>query len=124
MPIYNLYCEDCNLDIEIECPISKYDSAMKNIVCPECTSRNVHRNYSHDNIYSSVKSVKTIGQLADKNAKLKKSSIQEELHKKKESTPEALKLWYKDSKYGEATPKEINKMNDNQKLKYIMEGKK
>ena len=124
MPIYNLYCEDCNLDIEIECPISKYDSAMKNIVCPKCTSRNVHRNYSHDNIYSSVKSVKTIGQLADKNAKLKESSIQEELHKKKESTPEAPKLWYKDSKYGKATPKEINKMNDNQKLKYIMEGKK
>jgi len=124
MPIYNLYCDDCLLDIEIECSISEYDNRMKTIVCPECTSRNVHRNYQHDNIYSSVKNVNTIGKLADKNAKINKTQINEMQHKKKESTVEAPKAWYKDDKFGTATPKEINKMSTEQKTKYIMEGKK
>lgn len=124
MPTYDLYCDDCLQEIEIECSISDYDNRMKNIVCPNCTSKNVYRDYSRDNVYSSVRDVKTIGQLADKNAKVNQSKINEMKHKKQESTAEVPKPWYKNDKFGTATPKEINKMSTEQKTKYIMEGRK
>jgi len=118
MPTYNLYCHDCLQEIEIECRISDYDNRMKNIVCPNCTSRNVYRDYVRDNIYSSVRDVKTIGQLADKNSKENKSKIQEiEAQKPKKQTP-----WYHNA--GGASPQEINKMTKKQKKDYIMKGKK
>lgn len=120
MPTYNLYCDDCLLSIEIECSISEYDNRMKNIVCPECTSRNVYRNYQEDNVYSSVKDIKTIGQLADKNTKRMQSQIKE--HQDKNKKPEQEKPWYHE--YATATNKEVNKMTNKQKAKYIMEGKK
>lgn len=118
MPRYSLYCEDCLQDIEIECSIAEYDNRMKNIVCPNCTSRNVYRNYSEDNVYSSVKDIKTIGQLAEKNAKENKSKIQE-LDSQK---PKKEKPWYHNA--ASVTNKEINKMTKKQKRDYIMRGKK
>lgn len=123
MPIYNLYCDDCSHDIEIVCSISQYDDTIKNIVCPNCDSKNVYRNYQEDNIYSSIKDVKTIGQLADKNAKINKNKIAEANHKEKESQPKQATAWYKDPKFGTASSKEINKMSNEQKTKYIMEGR-
>ncbi len=122
MPVYNLYCEDCLLDIEIECSVSEYDNRMKNIVCPECTSRKVYRNYQNDNVYSSVREVKTIGQLADANTKKYRSQLNEEDAKKKESQKEQ-KPWYI-NKDTTASTKEINNMTKEQQKKYIMEGKK
>jgi hypothetical protein len=103
----------------MECSIAEYDNRMKNIVCPMCTSRNVYRDYSSDNIYSSVKEVKTIGQLADKNAKQMSSQIKEHQDKNQKSEQ---KPWYHE--YATATNKEINKMTNKQKANYIMEGKK
>lgn len=122
MPEYNLYCEDCDQDIEIFCKISEYETRMKNITCPNCTSRNVYRDYRQDNIYSSVKDVKTIGQLAEKNAKKMGSKIAEEREKTKKKEPE--KQWYQNSKFGDASRKEINKMTAEQKKKYVLNGKK
>lgn len=121
MPFYNLKCEDCSQDIEIFCKVSEYDVRVKNTVCPSCASKNVYRNYQEDNIYSSVKDIKTIGQLADANSKKYKTQLAEADAKKQEDT-RVEKPWY--HKHGDATTKEINKMNKNQKLKYIMEGKK
>lgn len=120
MPEYNLYCDDCDQDIEIFCSISEYENKMKNIVCPNCTSRNIYRNYQNDNIYSSVKDIKTIGQLADLNAKKMGSKLREEVDKK--AKPESPKPWYHE--FATASNREINKMTDKQKTKYIMEGKK
>lgn len=124
MPEYNLYCDDCDQDIEIFCSISEYESRMKHIVCPNCTSRNIYRNYQHDNVYSSVKDVKTVGQLADRNAQKNKIKIAEEKQKQLEKNPTTKQPWYKDKKYGEVSYKEINQMSSQQKTKYIMEGKK
>lgn len=119
MPIYDLLCDVCLQEIELECSIAEYDTRMKNIVCPNCTSRCVYRNYANDNVYSSVREVKTIGQLADKNAKKMSSQIKEheDKNKKQETKP-----WY--SEHTTVTNKEFNKMTDKQKAKYIMEGKK
>lgn len=124
MPTYNLRCDVCLQDIEMRCSISDYDEVMKHVECPNCTSRNVYRNYEADNIYSSVKDVKTIGQLADKNAKLNRTKISEANSKKKESEPQQEQPWYQNAKYGSASFKEINKMSNEQKVKYIMEGRK
>lgn len=121
MPIYNLYCEDCDQDIEIFCKVSEYETKMKNIVCPNCTSRNVYRNYQEDNIYSTVKEIKTVGQLAEHNTKKMGSKLTEEYEKNKK--PEN-KQWYQDSKYGAASRKQINKMTPEQKKKYILKGDK
>lgn len=120
MPEYNLYCDDCDQDITIFCKVSEYDTRMKNVVCPNCTSRNVYRNYQEDNVYSSIKDIKTIGQLADKNAKKMGSKISENQDKKPKVEND--KPWYHE--FATATNKEINKMTKQQKAKYIMEGKK
>jgi hypothetical protein len=121
MPTYNLYCEDCDQDIEIFCKISEYEIRMKNIVCPNCISKNVYRNYQEDNIYSSVNDIRTIGQLAEFNTKKMGSQLAEEYEKNKK--PET-KQWYQHNKYGDATRKQINSMTPEQKKKYIIEGKK
>lgn len=121
MPEYNFYCEDCDQDIEIFCSISEYDTKIKNIVCPSCTSRNIYRNYQEDNIYSNVKDIRTVGQLAEYNTKKMGSKLQEEADKNKK--PEQ-KPWYQSSKYGSASLKEINKMTKEQKKKYILGGDK
>ena len=122
MPIYSLYCDDCLQEIEIECKISEYDSRMKQIICPSCSSRKVYRNYESDNIYSTIKEVKTLGQLAEKNTKKMGGKLKEEQEKKQAKEPP--KPWYHDSKLGDASRKEINKMTPEQKKKYILKGKK
>jgi len=121
VPEYNLYCDDCNQNISIFCGISEYDTRIKNTICPNCTSKNVYRNYKEDNIYSTIKEIRTIGQLADSNEKKNKSILNELEAKKKESKKEE-KPWY--HKNSTATNKEINKMDKKQKAKYIMESKK
>jgi hypothetical protein len=121
MPFYNLCCEDCDQKIEIFCSISEYDKRISKTVCPTCSSKNIYRDYQSDNIYSTVKEIKTVGQLADANAKKYKSILNEADAKKQEET-KVEKPWYQ--KNAQATSKEINKMTKKQKQKYIMEGKK
>jgi hypothetical protein len=121
MPNYNLYCDDCDQEIEIFCSIKDYDTRMKNIICPNCCSRKIYRNYQEDNIYSSIKEITTVGQLAEKNTKKMGSKIDEEYHKNKR---EESKQWYQSPKYGEASRSEINKMTREQKKNYILKGKK
>ena len=64
----------------------------------------------------------TIGSVADKNAKINKNKISENEHKQREANPEPQKPWH--HQFGDATPKEINKMTAQQKTRYIMEGRK
>jgi hypothetical protein len=121
MPRYSLLCEDCSLCIEIECSISEYDTKMKSVICPECASKNVHRNYQDDNIYSSVKEINTIGQLADHNTKKIKSKLSEQDAMNKELLKND-KPWY--HSYASSSNKEINKMNKKEKRNYILKGSK
>jgi|688.fasta_scaffold09695_18 hypothetical protein len=123
MPTYSFCCEDCAATTEIECRVAEYKAKSKKVSCSVCNSKNVYRDFKADNVQGSVKNVNTIGQLADKNAKKNKTKISEAKHKQKESTIQAPQPWYKNSKYGSATPKEINKMSTDQTTKYIMEGK-
>jgi uncharacterized protein (DUF305 family) len=75
-------------------------------------------------IMAKVNSVDTIGKLADQNAKKFKSEIEEVKHMQEEANPAPKAPWYHESKYGGATGREINKMNADQKRRYIMEGRK
>lgn len=122
MPSYNFKCEDCDSEIELQCSISEYPDLIKNIRCPGCSSVNVHRDYSNDNIYSSVREIKTIGQLAEFNTKKMGSKLQEEYEKNKPK--EEVAQWYQNSKLGDASRKEINKMTKEQKKRYVLTGKK
>ena len=122
MPTYNFICDNCNQNIELFCSIKEYDKYTKNIACSNCSSKNIHRNYEEDNVYSTVKEIKTIGQLAEANTKKMGSKLTEEYEKNKKEEPK--KPWYQDSKFGSANRKEINKMTNEQKKKYILNGKK
>lgn len=121
MPVYNFVCEDCNAEIELSCSISEYPEMIEDLNCPACSSKNVHRDYSQDNIYSTVREIRTVGQLAEANTKKMGSKLQEEYEKNK--GPEPQKPWYQDSKFGDASRKEINKMTPQQKKKYVLTGK-
>jgi predicted nucleic acid-binding Zn ribbon protein len=87
--------------------------------CPECGKHKLYRVLT-GGIHGYVAGSETIGSLADKNTKKYKSQISEAEAKKKEENPEPEKPWY----HGDATAKEINKMTERQKVKYIMEGEK
>ena len=117
MPTYSLICEDCSQGIEVECYMSEYDAAIKNLTCPSCTSRNIHRDYQEDNIHTYCVNVTTIGQLADRNTKKMKSQLEEEDAKR----PKVKVPWHHEK--ATKTNKEIGKMTPERKKKYIMEGK-
>ena len=118
MPLYDYECENCShtlLDVK-----QAFDDEPLSF-CPECNEPKLYRVIS-GGVHAFVKGSNTIGSIADSNAIKNKSRIAEEQHKKRESEPKAEKAWY--HKHGSASPKEINSMNNKQKAKYIMEGKK
>jgi len=94
---------------------------MKNVICPSCASRNIYRNYQEDNVYSTIKDIRTVGQLAEYNTKKMGSKLNEEYEKTK--IPEK-KPWYQSEKYGKASKQQINKMTKEQKKDYILGGDK
>lgn len=120
MPLYDYQCKHCEHIVEDIFQHMSDDPLKK---CPECDEDGLERIIT-GGIAGFVSGSNTIGSLADKNAKMNKNKIAEANHKKKESEPQPLQPWYKDSKYGVASSKEINKMSTEQKTRYIMEGKK
>jgi hypothetical protein len=120
MPAYTLLCEKCKKHSELFCSISKYDKELKSAICPYCSSAKLHRDYQADNIYSTVKEIRTVGQLADYNTKKMGSKLQEI----EEQKPKQEKQWYQNPKYGSLTRKEINKLTPEQKKKYVLKGEK
>jgi len=116
MPTYDYICEDCSHEInDIEQSIK--DKPL--VKCPNCNKYKLER-VIYGGCHVSVRSITTIGQLADKNFKKFKSLNNEKQAKIKEEKNESPVPWHK----GESTRAEINKMTINQKQKYIMEGKK
>jgi putative FmdB family regulatory protein len=68
MPEYSYSCDSCQHDWSLFCSMSDYKAKRR---CPKCKqSKEVHRNFSEDNIYGaysySLSEVKTIGHYADK----------------------------------------------------------
>ena len=116
MPIYDYVCEGCDYELnDIEQSIK--DKPLKK--CPECGKLKLER-VIYGGCHVSVRNTTTIGQLADKNFKKFKSLDNEKQAKKKEERNASPVPWHK----GEANRSEINKMTQQQKQRYIMEGKK
>lgn len=116
MPLYDYECSDC--EHAIEDVFQKHDDPpLKR--CPECGKHKLFKVLS-GGLHGSVKHVNTIGQLADANSTKYKSQINEMEAKKQEENPKPEKPWY----HGDASVKEIQKMSQGQKLRYIMEGRK
>lgn len=115
MPIYDYICEECDYELnDIEQSIK--DKTLKK--CPECGKLKLER-VIYGGCHVSVRNTTTIGQLAEKNFKKFKSLDNENKAKKKEANASPVP-WHK----GEANRAEINKMTQQQKQRYIMEGKK
>jgi putative FmdB family regulatory protein len=118
MPTYDYECKDCQhqvLDV-----FQKFDEDPLT-ECPKCNKEALFRIVT-GGIHASVKGVNTIGSLADHNSRVHKNQIEENAHAQREANPEPPKPWY--HKHGNATSKEINKMNKQQQIRYIMEGRK
>lgn len=114
MPRYDYVCEECNHEI-IDLYQSIHDEALTE--CPSC-GQNALRRVIYGGLGSFMKDPKTIGGLADHNWSKKghyeKSDIESQSKSKEE------KSYF--SKFGKASTKEINKMTNDQKTKYIMTG--
>lgn len=118
MPLYDYECASCQHLVE-DVFQKVDDKPLKK--CPACGKHKLFKVLT-GGLHGYMAGSETIGSIADKNAVINKNKISEEEHKKREANPEAPKPWY--HKHGDATSKEINKMNDKQKLRYIMEGRK
>ncbi len=92
MPVYTFLCEQCNNKFELTCSISEYDDLYK--YCPVCeTDKHMVRDFSEDNVHGSVKNVKTLGQLAEKNRKKYGEELSQKMiesYKTKVETPPGL----------------------------------
>lgn len=88
--------------------------------CPNC-SKNTLRRVIYGGIASFMSEPKTIGGLADKNWSKKGHYEKSEIELKSKKTINDSSPF---SSFGSATAKEINKMSDSQKTKYIMTGEK
>lgn len=116
MPLYDYECGQCShelLDVK-----QRFDEEPLSL-CPKCNQPSLYRVIT-GGVHSFVKGSNTIGSIADNNAKINKSKINETQAMKKENSPKAEKPFY----HGSVSNSEINKMTDKQKQRYIMEGKK
>lgn len=93
------------------------------VKCPRCGENSLHR-VIYGGLGSFMKDVKTIGQAADSNWKklgsYKRSEIESQSSAAKREREASSPL----SSAGNATKKEINKMTESQKTKYIITGEK
>lgn len=116
--LYDYKCENCSHEM-IDVHQSIKDEALK--ICPSCGKDSLQR-VIYGGLGSFMKDAKTIGQLADKNwSKLGKYRQSEIESKSKEKREEYASPF---SAFGNASKKEINNMTEEQKKKYILEGKK
>lgn len=116
--LYDYGCESCNYAMTDVYQSIKEEPLVK---CPRCGENTLHR-IIYGGLGHFVKDTKTIGQLADKNwSKLghyKKSELEQESKEKRQESSSVF------SSTGNASSKEINKMTNQQKTKYIITGEK
>jgi len=116
--LYDYECSTCGHKI-----VDHYQSIHDDPIslCEKCQNHSLIRLIS-GGLGSFFKEAKTIGQLADKNwsqmGRYKQSELEENSKKEQES-----KKSYFDQ-FGSASKKDINKMTNEQKTKYIMTGEK
>jgi len=116
MPEYNFICSKCNKYTTEYWPVSEYDERFKNTKCSHCKSKKINRAYDVDNIHTTVKEIKTIGQLAEANTKkLGKYGLEEKMMQDD-------RIVDKQKKEKQDLMRKINKMTPQQQKKWIVEG--
>lgn len=116
MPEYNFECQKCQNKFSEFWHISQYDEKKKKCKCPSCKSKKINRIYEVDNVFGSVKEIKTIGQLAEANAKkMGKYKLEEKMQEDSIKIP-------KKQKEKRDLFRKINKMTPKQKQRWIHEG--
>lgn len=114
--LYDYICENCGHEI-IDYHQSIKDDAITH--CPQCNCESLQR-VIYGGVAHFVKDVKTIGQMADKNwnnlGRYKKSELEAEYKEQHSQTSY--------SQHGKASKKDIAKMTEKQKEKYIITGDK
>lgn len=115
--LYDYICDECSHEMN-DVYQSIKDEALD--VCPSCGKSSLRR-VIYGGIGSFMKDCKTIGSLADKNWSKKGSYERSELESQSKKSNEETSYF---SSFGSASTKEINKMTDAQKTKYIMTGDK
>ena len=116
MPEYHFVCQKCKTYSAEHWHISEYDDKIKKNKCRQCGSKKVYRAYDLDNVHTTVKEIKTIGQLAEANTKkLGKYGLEEK-------TRQDNKVINKEQQDKKDRIRKINKMTPQQKEKWIVEG--
>ena len=119
MAHYDYQCSKCGHALE-DVYQSIKDKPLRK--CPACKKLGLERIIS-GGIMATVKDVKTIGSLIDRNSKLHKNKIKEAECQKQEAEEKANpKPWYQ--QHRTLSNREVKKLNKRQLKKYVLEGKK
>ena len=116
MPIYDYECRNCGAEVS---DVFQKVTDPELTKCSVCNQDALYRVVT-GGIHSFMAGSDTIGSVADRNTRANKSKINEMEAMKQEANPTPKKPWYQTQ--GNKSMKDINKMNDKQKAKYIMEG--
>lgn len=114
--LYDYVCDNCEYAMTNVYQSIKDDPLVK---CDNC-GQNTLRRIIYGGLHCSVKSVDTIGKLADKNWQNMGSYKRSEIEEKSKANKQESVF----QKFGTATPKEINKMTKEQRNRYIITGEK
>ena len=70
MPVYTFKCKKCDDNFVVTMTIKDYNNSQR---CPICSSEDTCRNFSEDNIIGIESEPRSVGMLAEKNAKKMRS---------------------------------------------------
>jgi putative FmdB family regulatory protein len=115
--LYDYICDECHNEMKDVYQSIKDDALT---TCPACGKSGLRR-VIYGGIASFMKDCKTIGSLAEKNWSQKGSYEKSDIESQSKKSTEETSYF---SSFGSASKKEINKMTEAQKTKYIMTGEK
>ncbi len=117
MPIYDYECRNC--DAKVSDVFQKVtDPELKK--CETCGTDGLYKVLT-GGLHGFMAGSDTIGSIADRNTKANKNKINEMEAMKRESQPKVEKPWHHE--HTTKSMKEISKMSNEQKTRYIMEGR-
>lgn len=115
--LYDYICDECSHEMK-DVYQSIKDEAL--VSCPSCGKDSLRR-VIYGGIASFMKEPKTIGSIADSNWSKKGHYEKSEIEAQSKKSAEEPSYF---SSFGSASKKEIGKMTEAQKTKYIMTGEK
>jgi putative FmdB family regulatory protein len=118
MPIYDYECRNCEAKVS---DVFQKVTDPELTTCPKCFSESGLFRVVTGGLHSFMAGSNTVGSVADRNTKINKNKINEMEAMKRESQPKVEKPWHHE--HTTKSMSEINKMSNDQKTRYIMEGK-